>query len=165
MSNKIVGADRDFVLLRAAEGTAILSIQKELADRGLDVTWNTVNKCVEQNLGDVERIRMKMLKSGLGSYATASYRLSARNKVAKTLYEMAADLLDKRNDCSSSDIRDLKILLGMWDDLVESIRTDAISVDSDEQVEEIAEIVGSMDSGDQMSVIEDLKKNLPGRTA
>lgn len=160
--NSILGADRDFVIIRAAEGVSISQIQRELTDRGCDVSWGTVNKLVEDNLGEVEKTRGRMIRTGIGSYSSASHRMMQRNNIAKKLYEILSKVMDKAADCDSASLRDLKIVLALWDDMVERVREETITTDDEDHTDVVSDLVDKLEGDDRLSVIEELKTAIPG---
>jgi len=158
----ITGENRDFVLVRAAEGASISQIKRELEQRNCKSSWRTIKKVIEQHSAEIEDIRNSMIRHCAVTYMSKSRRMLARNELINRI----DDILDKviadtelRPD--SENIRNLKTLVTLWNDVINGIISEDAGISNEEAEKEVSRVVFNINSNDRKFVVDELKKRIP----
>lgn len=159
---KIVDDDLDYVLLRAAEGASVNAIRNELEKRGLHCAWVTVNRVIETHTAEIEKLRERMIRTGVNTYMALSTRLLARNDMAHAVRELIDMTIDRAKSGDSQAIKDLRTLIDIWERLVGMIGSEAMEIDPEENASKIAGIIEDLRGEVQQSTLQQIAAKMPG---
>lgn len=163
--NSIVGADRAYVIARAAENANITQLCRELADRGCNVAWGTVNKVVIDNEIEIDEARESIMRNSVGTYLEASTRIKSMNDKAREMDLLLDKAIRRAKDMNPDAIKNLKIVSDVWCKFMDGIRDEIVAGTGDGATIPIKGFVEGMDDEQKDDLQASLKAQLDADVA